>query len=237
MEKPAEGEGKPDADEKDEQIGKLSQQVENLTKGIASYRDEAKAATEASKVASEAATRATNALSEFQNLFTKKEKGSELTDEEEKKLATYAQKHGLVSKADLDKQKNETFVAQVKAFEDQAVAEFLEANPEYDNDDKWKEVMGQFVLFRQPTTLAGYRAILQKIHKDISGDEKKDAEGRARAAIINRSKLGLGGGRQSNSADEAEAKIDSLHKRYPHLSRETIVERLSEIESLPSKKK
>ncbi len=223
-------------DDKDEKIGKLTEQVENLTKGIASYRDEAKAATEAAKSASKVAEQATAKLAEFEGLFRKKESGAELTDDEEKKLAAYAQKHGLVSKADLEKQRAEGFQAQVKAYEDQAVAEFLESHPEYDDDDKWKEVMTEFALYRQPTTLSAYRALLQRIHTDLSGVERKEAEGRARAAIINRSKLGLGGGRQSASEDEAEAKIDALHKRYPHLSREQIVERLAEISSLPAKK-
>ena len=230
---PKAGEGQ--GDEK-ETIGKLTEQVENLTKGIASYRDEAKAATEAAKAASETAKQATAKLAEFEGLFRKKESGAELSDDEEKKLAAYAQKHGLVSKADLEKQRAEGFQAQVKAFEDQAVAEFLESHPEYDDDDQWKAVLTEFSLYRQPTTLAGYRSLLQRIHADLSGVEKKEAEGRARAAIINRSKLGLGGGRQSGAEDEAEAKIDSLHKRYPHLSRDQIVERLAEISSLPTKK-
>jgi len=224
-------------EEKDKKIGELGTQVENLTKGIASYRDEAKAATAAAKAASEAATQASAKLAEFQGLFEKKEKGVELSDAEEKKLAAYAQKHGLVSKADLDKDRAQAFQGQVKAFEDQAVAEFLESHPEYDDDDKWKEVMTEFGLYRQPTTLASYRNLLQRIHTDLSGVEAKDAEGKARAAIINRSKLSLGGGGATAGADEAEAKIDSLHKRYPHLSRDQIVERLSEIESLPARKK
>lgn len=223
--------------DKDEKIGKLGEQVENLTKGIASYRDEAKAATDAAKAASATATEASAKLAEFQGLFTKKESGKDLSDDEEKKLAAYAKKHGLVSKADLDQEKASAFQNQVKAFEDQAVAEFLENNPEYDDDEKWREVMTEFALYRQPTTLATYRALLSRIHADLSGSEKKEAEGRARAAIINRSKLGLGGGRQSGSEDEAEAKIEVLHKRYPHLSRELIVERLSEIEKLPTKEK
>jgi hypothetical protein len=231
-------EKKPDegADEKDKLIEKLNGQVENLNKGIGTYRDEAKAAKETADKATATAAEALAKLGEFEKLFQKKEAGVELTEEEEKKFAAYAKKNNLATKADIAAQRAEAQQGTVKAFEDQAVSEFLEQNPEYDDDEKWKEVMTEFALYRPPTTIAGYRALLNRIHKDLTKAAGDDAQARARAAIINRSKLGLGGGRQSASEDEAEAKIDALHKKYPHLSRDQIVERLSEIDKLPAKK-
>ena len=218
-------------------IEALQKQIENLNKGIASYRDEASTATKTAKEAAEAAKEATEKLNEFQTLFHKKENGADLTEDEEKKLQAFAQKHGLVSKSYLDKQQAEGFQAQVKDHENTAVSEFLKAHPEYDDDEKWKEVMKEFTLYRQPTTLEGYRSLLARIHKDVSKAEKNDAEGRARAAIINKSRLGLGGGGQGTSTDDTEAKIEQYQKRYPHLTREQIVDRLADVSALPTKKK
>lgn len=237
MAKDAQGNEIPEKDEKDKLIETLQGQVENLNKGIGTYREEAKVAKEAADKATKTATETLGRLNEFEGLFKKKEAGVELSEEEEKKFAAYAKKHGLATQADIAKQRVEAQQGSVKAFEDQAVAEFLEQNPEYDDDEKWKVVMTEFNLYKAPTTLAGYRALLNRVQKDLSKQAGDDAQARARAAIINRSKLGLGGGKQSASEDEAEARIDSLHKKYPHLTRDQIVERLSDIDKLPVKKK
>jgi Mn-dependent DtxR family transcriptional regulator len=138
---------------KDEVIAKLNEQIENLNKGIATTRDEAKTAKAEAAKATETATQALTKLAEIEKIKDKKDDGVVLTPEEEKKLAAYAQKHGLVSKADLDAQRYQANAEAIKGYENQAVAEFLEKHPEYDDDDKWKEVMTEFGLYRQPTTL------------------------------------------------------------------------------------
>jgi outer membrane murein-binding lipoprotein Lpp len=123
---------------KDEVIAKLNEQVENLEKGIASTRNEAKTAKAEAAKATEQATQALTKLAEIEKIQDKKDDGVTLTPEEEKKLAAYAQKHGLVSKADLEAERSQASADTIKGYENQAVAEFLEKHPEYDDDDKWK---------------------------------------------------------------------------------------------------
>lgn len=221
--------------DKDETIAKLHEQVDNLNKGIAATRDEAKAAKEAAAEATKTATLATQKLAEFEKLNQKKDDGVSLTAEEEKKLEAYAKKHGLVGKADLEAERARVQGDQIKAYETQAVDEFLAKHPEYDADEKWKEVMTEFSLYRQPTTKTAYSALLERIHKDLSGVAEKDAAAKARADIINRNKLGLGGKSQSGSEDEAEAELDLLTKKYPNLTRDQIIERLVELKKLSKK--
>lgn len=221
---------------KDEALKKANEQIENLNKGIAAIRDDAKASKEAAAEATKAATLATEKLAEFEKLNDKKDDGVVLTLEEEKKLEAYAKKHGLVGKADLDAERARVQGEAIKAHENQAVEEFLAKHPEYDADEKWKAVMTEFALYRQPTTKAAYSALLERIHKDLSGDTTKDAQAKARAEIINRNKLGLGGKSQGGTEDEAEAELDRLAKRYPNLTRDQILERLVEIKKLQTKK-
>ena len=52
---------------------------------------------------------------------------------------------------------------------------------------------------------------------------------------LNKGRLSLGGGSQGSSGDSSE-EIESLQKRYPKLSRDQIISRLSEIRSLYPKK-
>lgn len=222
------GEGQPDA--RDEAMKKLSTQVENLTKGIASYRDEAQAAT---KVAAEAKA----ALEE-----AKKEKkpAVELDPKEEAKLKAWAEENGFVTKEALDAERVRIASENSKSVQTTAVAEFLEKHPEYDDDEKWKAVDAEFKLYKTPTSLPEFRNLLERIHKNLGGGSKDSdrAKAEAKAELIKRGRLNLGGGSQGGTEGSAnEADIDKLQARYPNLSREQIEQRLAEIKSLyPAKK-
>lgn len=229
-----ENEGPKTLEEAIKVLGESKTQIDNLNKGIATYRDEAKTAKEEAKTAVETAKTAQAAVEEFKKLLDKKDDGIKLTATEEEKFAAFAKKNGLVSQADMDKARGETFAANLKEVENNAVAEFLEQHPEYDDDEKWKEVLSQFGLYKQPTSLPAYRALLNRIYKDLNPADSKDARAKARAEIITRGKLGLGGGSQKTGADEAEAEVDEMLKKYPNLSREQIEARLAEVRSLPN---
>src|ERR1700709_2681817 len=102
MEDQNQGAGKPEPDNKEDTIAKLTEQIENLNKGIATYRDEAKSAKDTAAKADQAATQAQSQLEELKKLGEKKDDGVKLTPAEEEKLAMFAKQQGLVSKADLD---------------------------------------------------------------------------------------------------------------------------------------
>lgn len=216
-----------------EEFNALKTQLDNLNKGIATYRDEAKAANE--KTAEIA-----KKYEDLEKKFKEKEdidEDDDLTPEERKKFNAFVKKQGFVTEKDLIDKQRESAVENAKSLEGQAVAEFLEKHPEYDDDEKWKVVMEEFQLYRTPTTLTGYRAILDKVHKSLNPKAKDNAKAEARAEIINRSRLSLGGGSQGGaSEDKHEEEIEKLQTKYPNLSRDQIEQRLAEIDALHPKK-
>lgn len=219
-------------DPRDEAITKLQSQVENLTKGIAGYRDSAQKAEEAAKKTAED-------FESFRKTHEKpKEKPVELSPEDEKKFKAFAEEHGFLSKDDLEAERSRIAAETSKAVSSQAVAEFLEKHPEYDDDEKWKLVDAEFSLYKTPTTIAGYRQLFEKVHNTLSGGKSKDSVAKAKAELINKSRLSLGGGSGSGAQPaETEAAFDELQKRYPNLSRDQIEARMKEIQQLyPDKK-
>jgi len=223
-----------EADTRDETIAKLSEQVANLNKGIATYRDEAKNANEVAKAAIEKIDEMAKSIKES------KFDDVELTPEDQKKFDAWAARQGFVSKDDLEAERIKIASQSATDIAKTAVSEFLEKHPEYDDDEKWDVVQAEFMLYRTPTDLPGYRALLERVHKSLGGSssEKEKGKQEAQADIIKRKRLSLGGGHQGGSGNDPDAQaIDSLQKRYPNLSREQIQERLSEINALPSQQK
>lgn len=217
-----------------EEFKKVTDQIENLNKGIATYRDAAKAAEDK---ATEIATK----YEELEKKFKEKEDiddDDDLSPEERKKFNAFAKKSGFVTEKDLKQEAAKSQTELAKSIENQAVTEFLEKHPEYDKDEEWQKVMEEFNLYRTPTTLTGYRALLDRVHKSINPNAKDKAKAEARAEIINRSRLSLGGGSQGGAGEGGkDADIEKLQARYPNLSRDQIEQRLQEIDALAKDKK
>lgn len=215
----------------DEAIAKLKEQIDNLTKGIATYRDAAKNAEESAKQAKEA----------YEAALKEREPKVELSEEDEKKFESWAKAKGVVTADDLAKERSKYAAEAAKSVANTAITEFLEKHPEYDDDEKWAKVQEEFNLYKTPSDLPGYRSLLDRVHKALSGgkDSKERARAEARAEINNRSRLTMGGGSQGtgNGSGEADASIDSLMKRYPNLSREQIESRLNDLKALHANKK
>jgi len=214
-------------------IESLTEQVGNLNKGIAKYRDEASNATKAAEAAKAEAKAAKEEAASVKAAIEgakdeDDEKEIKLSPSDQKKLDSWAKAQGYVTKEEMAKESQRVYAESIKQVESQAVDEFLKAHPDLNKDEEWKKIGEQFALYKQPTTLAGYRQVLNKIHNELYGDEDKDAK--ARAAIENRKRLALGGG--NSKADDAESQIDDYAEKYPHLSREQITSRLKEINDL-----
>lgn len=218
-----------DQGDKAQDLTKIQEQIANLNKGIATSREEAKTA----KAQAEALKKQ---LAEFQSKveFEAEDEKVELHPDDVKKLDAWARKQGLVTKTELDAENQRKAAESHQSIAQTAIDEFIASHKEYDDDAKWKEVAAEFNQFyKAPTTLAGYRKILEKIHKDLGGTNDEDVEARAKAKIANNSRLSLGGG--SQKASNSEQTVEDLHKKYPHLSREQIEARVAEIKSLYKK--
>lgn len=213
-------------------IESLSEQIENLNKGVAKYRDEASSAkkeAEAAKLEAKAAKEeAAGVKSAIEGAKDEDDAEVKLTPSDQKKLDSWAKAQGYVTKEEMEKQSQRMYADSLKTIESQAVDEFLKANPDLNNDEEWKKIGEQFALYKQPTTLAGYRQVLNKIQKELYGSE--DTAAKARAQIETRKRLALGGGNQK--AGDEESVIDDYAEKYPHLSREQIQSRLKEINDL-----
>lgn len=216
-----------------EAFAKIQEQVENLNKGISSYREENKGL----KTSNETLQKT------LEELKTKLEFEADveddvvkLTPEEEKKFEALAKKKGLVSQTELTAERQKIQANTIKSFENQAVSEFLEKHPEYDTDENWQQILAEFQLYRTPADLEGFRKILSKIHKDFTGGSKEQ-DGRTKEKVenLNKGRLTLGGGHQGSGKDN-DSEFENLHKKYPNLSREQIESRLTEIRSLYPKK-
>lgn len=228
--KPTESVSTLTVDEKDSVIAKLSEQVENLNKGIASYRKEASDAVEVAKDLSDRI----NSLEEKYKEKVKLDLDEELSPEEQKKFETWAKAQGVVTQAELDVEKQKSAQENAKTVATTAVDEFLDKHPEYDDDEAWGKIQEEFALYKTPKDIVGYKKLLEKIHKDLSGGS--DSKARVKAEIINRKRLSLGGKPSNGSGDgDVQAKIDSLQEKYPNLSREQIEARLSEIDTIYKK--
>jgi len=216
----------------------LQEQITNLNKGIATYRDES----QASKTAVNEATRKIDQLTkdlEDAKQFKQdddddnRKKEVKLNPKDQEKLDSWAKENGFVTKAEMDAQKAEIFNTSLKNVENQAVDEFLKAYPKYDKDEEWAKVKDQFDLYKTPNSLSGYRQLLAKIHKELNPGD--DGAAKARAEIDLKKRLGLGGG--SQKSEDGSETIESLQTKYPRLSRDQIETRLKEINAIYKDKK
>lgn len=217
---------------------KLSEQVEQLNKGIASERSARKTVEESAK---QTAAELASLKEELEGL--KKSQGSssdevdDLSDADKKRLDKWVKEQGFVTAEEVETEKARIQEETVKTFETQAVNDFLAKHPEYDDEAMWNKVKSEFSLYNRPNTLKGFEVILGKIHKELKGDTTDDdAEARAKAKIKNKELLGAGGGTQSAAVD-GEVTVEDLQKKYPNLSKEQIEKRLADIKALYPEKK
>lgn len=210
-------------------VEELSEQVKNLNSGIAKYRDEAQKASEEAKSAKAEAV-AAKAEAEAAKKATqgKKDEDPKLSPEDEKRLEEWAKKKGLVSKEELEAEKGRMFNESLKNIESQAITEFISTHPEYEKSENWEKIKKEFAQYKQPTSITGYRNILNKIHKEFVGVE--EAEAKVRAQQEQRKRLGLGGG--GSRGESTEETLESLQEKYPNLSADQIQDRLQEIKNL-----
>lgn len=217
-------------------IESLQKQIENLNKGIATYRDEAKRAvldaTEAKKeaqLAKEALIAATKAK--------ETKDGDELeplNPQDQKRLEAWAKNQGFATKEEIIAERQRIQGETLKTIEATAVDEFIKTYPQYEKEEEWEKLKTEFSQYKPPTTIAEYRRILNKIHKELYPSD--DGAAKARAEIEIRRRLGLGGGSQRNASD-GEMTVESLSEKYPKLSKQQIESRLAEINNLyPAKK-
>lgn len=215
----------------------LQKQIENLNKGIATYRQEAKAAKEEAAIAKKEALDLKKNLDAAVNAKQDAD-GDEiapLSKEDQKRLEKWAKQQGFATKEELIQERQRIQGDTIQSIENTAVEEFLKQHPEYDDDEKWKKLKKEFDQYKQPTSLSEYRRILTRIHKDLNPDSD-EAKAKALAELEIKKRLGLGGGHQP-SGEKGGDELENLQKKYPRLSKEQILSRLSEIRSLyPDKK-
>lgn len=213
----------PDVD-----IVKLQQQVENLNKGIAKYREESqKSSVEVANLKKQ--------LEEKSKSSTKAADDElELNAEDQKRLEAWAKKQGFVTKGEFEQERLRIQQESFSNIENQAVDEFLRQHPEYDKDEEWEKVKVLFSEYKTPTSLTQYRKLLAKIHSELNPKEDKGSD-KARAEIETKRRLGLGGGMQKRPSGDSQT-IESLMEKYPSLSRDQIEAQLASIKSLYPKK-
>lgn len=217
-----------------EDWAKAQEQIANLNKGIASYRDEV--TTWKSKA--ETLEGRLSKLEEKIEFEAEDDPDLQLAPEDQKKLDEWTKKKGFVTKEEFEAEKSRIQADAMKSIENTAVSEFLEKHKEYDDDVEWAKVQAEFNLYKTPTSLDSYRKLLNKIHNDLNGNTskaKEDGKAQARAELITKGRLSLGGGSQGGSGNDG-IDVETLQKRYPNLSRDQIEEKLSEIRSLFPKK-
>lgn len=212
-------------------VEELSEQIQNLNKGIAKYRDDA---TDAKREALEAKSEATAAKEAADALKAKNDKKDDKADDvqlspaDQKKLEAWAKQQGFVTKEENNEEKARLFNESIKGIESQAIDEFVKSHPEYEDSEKWQKVVKEFGQYKQPQSITAYRQILNKIHKELAEDDKEQ-EG-TRAKQEKRKRLGLGG--SNAKSDDSDGEFEKLREKYPHLSVEQIESRLIEINQL-----
>lgn len=216
-------------------IEKLSEQVENLNKGIGKYREEAATAkTEAAQAKAEAAKAIADAADVRKAIEDSKDDDSDdkevkLSPSDQKKLESWAKAQGFTTKAEFEAEKSRVFADTLRNIETQAVEELLKQHPELEDEKEFNKIKEAFGIYKQPTTLTGYRTILKEVYTKVYGTD--DAAARARAVIAQRNRLSMGGQGTQKDDDDKE-QMDEYRERYPHLSEGQIAARLKEINEL-----
>lgn len=218
-------------------VEKLQEQIDNLNKGIATYRDDASNSKAAVAAKEAELTQVRKDLEEAKKARNDddddgKKREVKLNPQDQEKLDAWAKENGFVTKKEMEDQKLEIFNASIKNIEGQAIDEFLKQHPQYDKDEEWAKVKEQFELYKTPQSLSGYRQLLNKIHKELYPE---DAAAKARAELETKNRLGLGG--RTQKSEGGEETIESLQAKYPRLSRDQIETRLKEIKAIYKDKK
>jgi len=210
-------------------VAKLQEQITNLNKGIATYRDE-------SRSSKEAYEKLQKDFEDFKGSVEVEEDDEvQLNPQDAKKLESWAKKQGFVTAEELEAEKTRLQQESFKNLEAQAVNDFLEKNKEFDDDEKWKEFKSEFSQYKTPTTLEGYKKVFNKILKDLGGsNDLEKGKSEARAELEKKGRLSLGGGSQKSGDAKT---VEDFQKKYPNLSKEQIESRLKEIQTLYPEKK
>lgn len=233
MAKEDEGGKVPTIEELQSTLAKTNEQIENLNKGIATYRDESQASKkEAAELKTKVETLEATIKAASDDRGGDDDEKVKLNPEDQKRLEAWAKEQGFVTQKELEVEKSKIYGDTLKNIETQAVDEFLKSHPEYDKDEEWKKIADQFTLYKQPTSLAAYRTLLNKIHKDLNPE---DGGARARAEIETKKRLGLGGGSQKTGDEDIT--IEDLQKKYPRLSKYQIEGKMAELKELYKNKK
>lgn len=223
------GEGNPTPES--EAIKKLTEQVENLNKGISTYRDEAKNALEVAKAATEKLALIEKAKEDKET----KDSLAELSEEDQKKFEAWAKSKGVVTQSELDTERARIASESSKNVASTAVSDFLEKHPEYDDDVEWAKIQAEFAQYKTPTDIQGYKKLLDKIHKELSGEPQNRAKAQVKAELAVKERLTLGGRGGGKGNESHDSRVDELQAKYPNLSRDQIEARLSEIDSIYKK--
>lgn len=228
---PAEGGGSQPTEGNggDDKVSKLEEQVDNLTKGIASYRDDTK----------NLKTQLSEALGTIEELKKGKEEESspELSPEDEEKFEAIAKKKGFVRQEDLEKKEQQQHAEQLQQVEVDAINDFIEKYPQYNTDEEWEKVKAEFSLYKTPQNRKQFDEILNRIHRDLSsGNERSQGRAEGRAESYNTDHLSVGGGSQQGGSSEGGEDLDALREKYPNLSDDQIRETLRELNTLTSDK-
>lgn len=209
-----------------DQLAKFGEQVDNLNKAVKEARDDSKTSK----------TELAEFKTKYDELKQQLEKGVDkddldLSEEDLKKFKKFAESNGLVTKEELKKIEAESEKSTLAQVEQQAISELIEKHPEFEDDAEFAKLKEEFQLYKQPTNLTDYRKLLNRIVKDLKGDDKKEeGANETRAEIRRRERLGLGG--KSPASDDKDSELNDLAKRYPNLSKDQLKERLAELNAL-----
>lgn len=145
----------------------------------------------------------------------------------EKAFESYVEKKGVVTQDQLR-------ASELEKASSLVIDEFLTSHPEYNTDEMWSKVKGEYSLYKKPETADGYRAMLHRIHKTLSEDDSvttKDLE----SSNETRSKLASGSGGSKSTSDGSgvsESLVTSLKKKYPKMSKEQIKENVKYLQDM-----
>ncbi len=218
----------PDKGGENADTAKIQEQIKNLNEGLAKYRKESQTYQDEAKAAKAEKAELEKKLSDIE----KAKNSNEISPEDKKKLEQAAKELGLVRKEELDADRKKVQEENFKQIEATAVTEFLEKYPDLNTDENWEKLKEQFLLYKTPNTLQGYRVILGKIRAELFGDEDEDESAvKVRAELQRKGRLSFGGGNQGGGGD-AKATIDAYSKKYPNLSKAQIENQLAEIEAI-----
>lgn len=218
----------PELTEALEEITKLKEQTENLTKGIAKYRDESQ---ESKQLLNETLEDNRNLHAKIEGLSSgDNDEDIDLSPDDEKRLQAYMKKQGFMTKEELEIQKREDKQKTQKQIQEESLNRFLEKNPNLkDDDDAWKKFASEFKRYVAPTSADGYDKLFSEVKDKVMPKTEEEDNTNTGAGTTEKKHLSFGGG---SSPQKKDTKIEDLKNKYPSLSKDQITERLSEIDEI-----